>query len=81
MFNISTTQDLIVYAVFPGQKIFLATYHPQISFNNVELRGIKTFGITITPTFTVHMPEKENCFIIGEGPDLIIKAHIEYEKW
>ena len=81
IFDISASQDFTVYAIFPGQKIFLQFYHPRKTFNSVELKGLKTRLLTLSPTITVHMPDKDNCFIKGEGPDLIKQAHLEYENW
>ena len=81
MMNVSAMKDIIVYAIFPGQQIFLEVFHPQKSFKNVELNGIKTYLITISPEYTVHLPEKGDCFIKGDGLEFTTQAHLQYKNW
>ena len=81
MMNLTAANNIIVYALFPGQKIFIEVYHPQKAFNNIKMDGPKWFMITISPTITVHLQEKGKCFSKGDGNDLIRQAHIHYGKW
>ena len=81
MMNLTAMNNIMVYAVFPGQKVFIEVYHPQKSLNNVRIDGPKTFMLTISPTLTVHLQEKGNCFKIGDEKGLVRQAHLQYEKW
>ena len=81
MFQVNATSDLILYALFPGQRILIGAYHPNKPLGNIVLSGPKTFSITIKPVFTVTLPEKSDCFTKGDDIDSIIQAERDYEKW
>ena len=81
MFSVSPTTNFVVYALFPGQKLFLSVMHPQKSFNNIEVKGSKIFMITITPSFTVHLEDKTDCFKFGSDYSAVLKAQLQYEDW
>ena len=73
-----------IYALFPGQKIFVEVYHPHKSFNNVLLNGPKynghqTFWLTVSPTVTVHM--QEECVKGEDDYASIVSAYLVYEIW
>ena len=79
--QLNTTVDVVMYALFPGQRIFVGTNHPQQPMSHLELKGSKTFLITITPSFTVFLPEKSDCILKEDNTDSILQVHLEYEQW
>ena len=81
MFNISTKSDLMIYAIFPGQSIFIGVLHPQKALNDIELKGPKTFMITIAPSMSTRLPEKANCYTNGNDYESVLKDSLAYEKW
>ena len=70
-----------MYALFPGQRIFVGTNHPKKPMSHIELGGVKTFMVNITPRFTIFLPEKGDCTINGDNFDAIVQAHLDYEQW
>ena len=79
-FKRSTT--ILIYVLFPGQKIFLSLYHPTESIEPRKISGdAGTFKANIAAKVTENLPELHHCKTVERKLFTIRDASKNYEIW
>ena len=78
-FNSSAT--ILLYVLFPGQKIFLSTYHPTESVEPRRVTGAAVFKANIMAKVKENLAELHHCASVERNIFTIRAAHKKYEHW
>ena len=81
LFNITKHPELKVYVVFPGQKLFVANYHPFKAYTANVFNEAVFYKINVITTVVSNLPGKKDCIPVELNLTAILKAHNEYEQW
>ena len=79
--SFNLTKKLNMFVLFPGQKLFVANYHPIKSMDLKEINGNAVFSMKILITLIGKLPEKSNCQIVRTSLPEVAQAHKNYESW
>ena len=80
-FQFNSSRELNMYVLFPGQKLFVADYHPMKALEPRKISGEKYLDIHIKATVLSRIPEKSNCLKISSTLDAVVAAQQKYESW
>ena len=70
-----------MYVLFPGQKLFVADYHPLKALEPRKISGEAFLNLNILATVLSRIPEKSNCLKISSTLDAVVAAQQKYESW
>lgn len=78
----NSSSKVLLFAVFPGKKIFLTNYNPQKSIEPVELTGNVFYKAIVLTKVKKRLKKKNNCDSVDSlDTNLIMEAHKTYELW
>ena len=81
MLRFNSTKQLIFYALFPGQKMFLSVYHPTESLEGKRVKGSTMFKLSLNPKVTSLLSDHGYCKAVENNFVAFAKAQKEYDNW
>ena len=76
-----SSATILLYVLFPGQKIFLSVYHPTESVEPRRVTGAAVFKANIMATVKESLAELHHCASVERNIFSIRAAHKKYEHW
>ena len=78
----NSSSKVLLYALFPGKKIFMSNYHPQKSIEPVELTGKAFYKANVLTKVKTKLLKNNNCEPVDSlDMNLVMVAHKTYELW
>ena len=75
-----SSKKLFLNVLFPGQKLFVADYHPLKALEPKRVSGQAFFKVNIIAKVEEKIPNG-NCIAVESKLSSVLKAHKKYEFW
>ena len=77
----NSSLKLMIYSLFPGQKMFVSIYHPTESIEPKIVTGAAFFKFNVNTKVTSLLPDHHECLTVGTNFVSVSSGHREYEMW
>ena len=75
-----SSKKLFLNVLFPGQKLFVADFHPLKAIEPKQISGQAFFKVNVIAKVEDRIPDA-NCITVESELSSVLKAHKDYEFW
>ena len=76
----NSSKKLFLNVLFPGQKLFVADFHPLKAIEPKQISGQAYFKVNAIAKVEERIPNG-NCITVESKLSAVLKAHQDYEFW
>ena len=79
----NSSKSVLLYAAFPGQKVFISAYHPRGAIQPIKISGYAFHQVNVITKVVEKMQTKGSSCIQNDPNNLedLQRVYKEYESW